>query len=640
MDNKLLIGIDFETKSDIDIDRGAVNYFNGKDAAILFLSYKIGNAPTEQWHPGDDLPRFMTVPKEYIFYAFNALFEYRAWNLLGIGLGFGEMKLEYMIDVMALCGRFTYHQQLAQAGEDLDLKVKKNPRGKELIKMICCPPYEYSHSDYFEFMQYGKTDVDTMYEMLYALPATQLTSYEQRVWEMTQRINLRGIPVDIESVKQILKVTEAYKIEQNTLLPKLTKNNVTKATQTQRIRRWLEKQGVFTPNLQAKTVEDLLKQDLPDEVKAVLQLRQELGRSSTAKYAKLVELEYNGRVYDNIRYYGSNTGRFAGMGFQLLNLPRSKVTDAGPIIAAFFDLSIIEDDPIKAAKSIVRSMIKAPPKRKILAADYTGIENRGLAWVTEDQKTLDLFRKGLDQYIDMAAERFHVPYDQVTEEQRQFGKMLILGCGYGLGAPGFIKNAATWGVEISETEAALAVRAYRLRYYKVVEFWYNCRDAAVNAISNPGISFKVTYCTFTKVIDKNKTPWLQLTLPSGRNLYYNKPELGEGRFGVEVTAMGINPYSKKWQRLNISPGRFTENIVQGLARDVLTDGKLALESKNYYIIGSVHDEPILEIDEPKDEADAKRILEDVYTCMCNNSPWAKGLPLEAKGMILDRYRKM
>jgi DNA polymerase len=341
--------------------------------------------------------------------------------------------------------------------KSLSLLLKKDKRGKFLIKKICTPPFNYTHSEFFEFIQYGKDDVNTMHEMIDALPATKLSAKEQKIWELTQKINLRGLPVDIKAVKQIYKVTEAYKEDQNTLLPELTNGNVTKATQTQRITRWLRRKGVTTPNLQAKTVVSLLERlDLPEDCRLVLQLRQDLGKSSTAKYLKIMHQEHNGRIYDNLRYCGAEkTGRWGGMGFQIHNLPRSKVKDAQPIIDRFYDLTIIEDNPVAAAKDIVRGMICARDGYLIVAADYSSIENRGLAWIAGDEYTLNLFRKGLDQYIDMAVSIFNVPYADIDDGQRQFGKMLILGCGYGLGGKGFQTNAADWGVylDLEESES-------------------------------------------------------------------------------------------------------------------------------------------------------------------------------------------
>lgn len=503
-----------------------------------------------------------------------------------------------------------------------------------------------------EFHSYCKTDVDTMYELLQALPASKFSDNEQKIWELTVKINNNGLPIDIEAAKVIYKLTETYKEQMNTLLPDLTDGIITKATQSTRITKWLQSEGVKTKNLQAATVEKLLKRiDLSYNVRTVLQLRQELGKSSTAKYLKLIDQVYNKRIYDNLRYYGSNTGRWAGLGFQLLNLPRSKVKDAQPIIDKFYDMSIIEDDPVGAAKSIVRGMICAPKGKMLCFVDWIGIENRGLAWIADDQDTLQLFKNGLDQYKDMAVYLYNVAYSDVTDQQRYTGKQLVLGCGYGLGWKGFMGYMEGYGTPIDIETAMKGVNAWRHRYYKVVNLWYACKKCASLALNHPGVAFSEanvkdsltriptnvdTKCIFKVIHDRNGTSWLQMTLPSGRNLYYNQPEFREGIYGLEVTAMGINPYTKKWMRLKIIPGRFVENIVQALSRDILAEGKLALDKIGFKIIGSIHDEIILEVSNYRDE----NILRDIYDCMCTMPAWADGLPLEAEGVIEKRYRKM
>jgi DNA polymerase len=634
----MLIGIDFETRSDVDlIKHGRKNYLAGREADIICMAYKIDDQPTELWKPGDLLPDFVTDYSIHKFYAHNAQFDIAVWNTLGPKYYFPRIHHSFWIDVMAICGRFTFHQSLADAGNDLDLKLKKNPRGKALIKKICTPPFTYTHEDLMEFYQYCKDDVNSMHELLYALPASKLSDKEQKIWELTVKINDNGVPVDIQAAKAIYKLTEIYKEDMNELLPSLTDNKVTKATQNKRIVDWLRNQGMVVPNLQAATVEKLLKRvDLTENQRTVLQLRQELGRSSTAKYLKLIEMCHDKRIYDNLRYYAASTGRWGGLGFQLHNLPRSKVVDAQPIIDQFLSCEIIEKDPINAAKSIIRGMIRAPKGKLLLFIDYTGIENRGLAWTVDDLPTLKLFREGLDQYKDMAAYLLKKPYDEITDQERYMGKQLVLGCGYGLGWRGFVKYMEGYGTPVSDAVAQEGVNAWRARYNLVVSFWYQCRSAAINAITHPGVAFDVPKCQFKLVKDRNKTPWLQLTIPSGRNLYYNKPEIREGDYGPEVTAMGINPYSKKWQRLKIIPGRFVENIIQALSRDIIAEGKLNLDKAGFKIIASVHDEVILEVDEHCDET----TLDSVNIHLCTMPSWATGLPLATEGVIEERYRKM
>jgi DNA polymerase len=632
-----IIIVDFETRSEEDITiAGSTKYLHGKKAEIICMGYKIDDQPTQLWIPGHDLPSCVLNPSLHTWVAHNAQFDYQVWDILGVHLyNFPLNPLANWVDTMALCGRFTYPQSLEKAGEVLNLGIQKNPYGKQLIKRICCPPFEFTHQELFDFYDYCKDDVNTTYELLYALPASSLSKEERRYWELTAEINFRGLPVDIKAAKQIYRLTETYKQEQSTLLPALTGGLVTKATQHKRITTWLRNKGVKLANLQADTVTKLLDRlDLDDDVRAVLSLRQELGRSSTAKYLRVIEQEYNGRIYMNERYYGSNTGRWAGMGFQLKNLPRSKVKDAQPIIDMFFDMTAIEKDPVSLAKDVIRGLICAPEGKKIAAADYASIENRLVAWVTQDERTLQLFRDGLDQYIDMAVDVYKKPYGEINDDERFFGKVIILGCGYGLGGKGFQQTAESFGIYLTETEATEAVNTYRAKYPKVKNMWYQCKNAAVNACSNPGKTFSVYDVHYKMVKDRNGTLWLQCKLPSKRNLYYNNPNLYEDSYGLGVAAWGINPYTKQWSNMKIRPGRFFENIVQALARDVLAHGMVLLDDADYKIVGSVHDEVIMEVDENAD------CLDDIYRLMCANPPWATGLPLGAEGIIEKRYRKM
>lgn len=632
------VELDFETRSEVDLElHGSMAYMYGKHADIVMLGYKIdGKGPSRVWLPGDPLPDFVLNCKDYTFFAFNAIFDYRVWNILGKRYGFPKSKIRNWIDVMALCGRFTLPQSLAKVGAVLKLKMQKEKIGKSLIKKICTPPFTYNRNEFNEFIHYCKADVDTMSELTQALPASRLTVLEQQIWELTVKINNKGLPVDLKSCDQIIKVIEAYKLEQNAILPKLSGNTISKATQTKRIKTWLHKQGVKIPNLQAATVEKYLaKDDIPLHCRTMLTLRQELGSSSTAKFLKIQQLAFRGRVFDNLRYYGANTGRWSGMGFQLHNLPRSKVKDAEPLLKSFFDLSVIEQNPVAIGKTLVRSMIKASPGKIIVAADFASVEYVILSWVTHDERALRLFREGLDQYIDMAMDLYNKPYEDITEDERQFGKVVILGCGYGLGGKGFQANAADWNIKIDLQYATRTVNAYRTKYRKVRNMWYACARAAINAINNPGRTFSVYDCKFRVVIDRNKTRWLQLTLPSGRNMYYCDPEIGEGLYGPEVNAMGINPYTKKWMRLKIIPGRFVENIVQAVARDILAHGKLTLDAAGFNLIGSVHDEPIAE----EENINPQERLDEMCKLICLTPSWAKDLPLKAEGFYGPRYRK-
>jgi DNA polymerase len=282
----------------------------------------------------------------------------------------------------------------------------------------------------------------------------------------------------------------------------------------------------------------------------------------------------------------------------LHNLPRAKVDNPEEYIEKFLTFRPVED-PVNVAKALIRPMVCAPPGYKLICSDYSSIENRLLAWVAEDENALEIFRTGGDQYVDMASFMYSKAPNDVTKAERQVGKIVILGCGYGMGAKRFVETAADWGVDLSHSEATAAVNAYRDRYSKVKKLWYRLKDCAVAAIQNPGRAYKYNRCRFKVVRDRNNLLWLVLNLPSGRNLFYNSPYLSEDDYGLAPGHYGINPYSKKWSRLKLIPGRITENVIQALARDIMAYGlrQVELYLPEVRLIGSVHDEAIGEIRE-------------------------------------------
>lgn len=626
--------VDFETKSDIPIEDGAKKYLNHSSADIICMGYKIGKDKTRIWIPGQPFPILMRTIRWT--YAHNALFDYRVWHILGKKYGFPSNKITRWIDTMALCGRYTLPQSLDYAGTVLKLAIKKNPRGKALIKKICCPPYEYTKEELYEFYDYCKDDVNSMYLLSKTLPTDYLTKLEQRIWVLTQKINSKGIPIDTKSIKLILGITKAYQIEHAERIPELTNYKISTIGQIKKIIEWVNSYGIKMYNLQAETViKTLAKSNLPSNVRELLEMRQELGSSSLKKYSRMIQYEYLRRIYDNLRYYGAGTGRWAGMGFQPHNLPRAQAKDAEEEINKFKDFSIIDENPIYAAKSLIRGMIKAPKGKSLVACDFSAIEYILLCWITEDKEMLNRFAQGFDQYIDMASALTQVPYEDIKDKQRFMGKVIILGCGFGLGGIGFRGVADGWGLILSPIECAQAVTAYRTKYNKIPKFWYRSKDMAVAAIMFPGKTYAYKNCKYKVVKDRVGTSWLRLILPSKRSLYYNSPELVNGKYGHEIAHMGINPYTKKWSRLRLIPGRITENIIQALARDLLAHAKLNLDDKGFKLIMSIHDEVVCEVPEEHNNGD----LQKIKTIMCITPDWCKNLPLRATGFTAKRYKK-
>jgi DNA polymerase len=634
--NKLFV--DFETKSEFDIADGLMKYANGKYADILMLGHKANNLKTGVWQPGYALPDEIKYANDFSVYAFNAQFDVYWWNRHGtVRYGFPRLKYTKVVDVMALAGRYTYPQGLAKVGDILGLEQQKHAYGKQLIKMFCCPPFvkpEDAPEDWQNFRIYCARDVDAMVEMVSEFPSDKLSIEEQKNWVLNAKINRTGLPIDIKEVNQILDVCSAYQIEQAQRLPDLTDGIVTTIGQVQKIKTFANTRGVPIKNTQAATIEKcLLDPNLPPDVRELFVMRQELGKSSTAKYKRLKQYEYNNRIYDNLRYYGTSTGRDSGLGFQMLNLPRASAKDPESVITSFMDYSVLGNDPIVRAKELIRAMIKAGKGKKIAMIDYSSIEYILLMWVCDELEAMESFSKGQCQYKEMAAWVYGKAYEDITDEERFVGKVIILGCGYGLGHEGFFGYAESWGLNLTPSQCLECVNSFRERYESVPKLWYKSKDAMITAIENPGYTIKYQKSSYKKVIDRNKRPWMQLTLPSGRALYYSDPQIMEDKYGPVPTHLGMNPYSKKWTRLKLIPGRIAENIVQASARDILRNSLNLLNDHGFSIIGSVYDEAVLEVDEDQDF----NVIKDL---MQIPPGWCSDLPLRAEGEIGPRYKKM
>ena len=435
-----MIIIDFETYSPEPIDAGVIRYSKHPEADIICMAYKIDDAPTQVWTPPSKFPIELwraILLDGHNLYAHNAFFDYNVWHNIGYKYKLPIVALDRWVDTVALVNRYGFPTSLEKAGEVLNLSIQKQKNGTALIKKICVPTKEgrrpvmgrdYTQTEAAQFVSYCKDDVNATYHLVKALPSDTLAPKEYKIWLLTQKMNLLGLPIDTETADKIFMYIDGFTEDLVKTMPKLTDGMVQKPTQAKRIIEWCETQGLKLDNLQAGTVDQLMAQpDLPSKIRKVMQLRQMLGRSSTAKYRKISEMVYDGRVHGNLQYHGAHTGRWAGRGLQLQNLPRAKVKDPEKYIQAFRNFESVED-PVNVAKALIRPMICAPPGRTLIVADYSSIENRVLAYCADDTATLKLFKQDLDQYKDMASFLYNTTYEAVTKDQRQLGKVIVLGC--------------------------------------------------------------------------------------------------------------------------------------------------------------------------------------------------------------------
>ncbi len=628
------ITFDTETKSGRSIDDGKQVYLHDKDADLVFLSYKEGRGKTQLWWPGRPVPECFVKTEGHTYYAFNASFDWAVVNVLGIKYGFSNLPLSQIVDVMAICGRYSYPQALDKAAKALRLPIAKDRRGKALMRKICSPPFKYALQEWREFGQYCITDTDVLYAMINSLPAIKLNESEQEVWNQTIKMNMRGLPIDIAAVTRINQVVQHYMKYRTKEVPRATDDKIQTTRQVQKIISYCKSHGVVLDNLQKATVDEALRCDnTPRPVRKILKLRQELSGAAIKKYSRLKNMTYHGRIHDNLRYWGAGPGRWAGLGFQAHNLPRASVPDPEAEIQKFYDTTILKEKPLQSAKALIRPMIRAGKGDELLCADYSSIEHILLIWWAGETRAVEDFRKGIDPYKTSAALRMGKAYENVTKEERNREKPVVLGAGYVMGAEALVDYADGFGIAMSISEAQYAITTWRLHHPMVVDSWKDLKNCTLQAVAKPGKVFTCNGVTFKVLKDHTGVRWLRMTINSGRSIFYHSPKISKGKYGDVISHLGLNSKTKQWQQLWLPPNRIIENIIQGLGRDILSAGILNLEQAGFNPIMTVHDEIICE------EAKGAKSLDSMIHLMTLNPLWSGDMPLRADGWVGQRYRK-
>ncbi len=672
MNNKNILWLDFETYSETNIKVvGGYNYCIDESTNIICLGFALNDEPVQLWNPSKIMPQRILdhIENGGLFYAHNAVFDFRIWNNCGVrDLNWPEVNIAQVVDTSAVCASFSIPLSLDDAGKAMNISMPKSAEGKALIKLLCNPnkkgeqpmPFMSEYREPFQrFFKYCIRDVEAMREIIQTLPRNHLIPQEQEIWNLTYNFNSVGLPVAFDEAKCIRETIDKYVETKIPELYTITDGLVTTVNQHARIKKFCIDNKYPMKNTQAGTItEALADPNCTGAVRDLLTLRSEIGSSATAKFKKLIGLASYGEldsywVFDNLVYHGAGPGRWTGRGFQMHNLPRAKVPNPDELIELFM-LGLFIGNPVKAGKALIRPMIKAPKGFKIMVSDYSSIENRILAWFALDEATLEDFRQSIDQYITMAAARYRVSYDEIKQgiidgvgkfkAMRQMGKVIILGCGYMMGWKTFIKTAKQqFGMVIIKEEALEAVSSYRSHYYLIKKLWNELKLAATRAVIT-GERHSYGRVTFGTSTVKN-IRWLAMLLPSGKCIYYKNPRIDQkyipdyehmGKVPT-ITHEGRNPYTKKWTRLALTPGRLTENAVQGFAREVMAKGMLNVQERMPEVIqiGTVHDESLSLV---PDYLATEETLQEFNYNLCD-IPFAKGCPLAAEGYISNRYKK-
>ena len=641
----MIYSIDQETRSKANLpDVGLDIYANDPSTEVLCIAF--GTQPdnvlvTDQVnnpHYGHFLSKLLDhVRNGGKIQAWNAMFEYAIWNCVCVPkYGWPPLKLEQCIDTMAIAAANNIPQALDDAGALLDAQYQKDPIGKKLIQKLCKPNKKGEFNNDPELLsqlfEYCSQDVRT--EMAIGSVLKPLTAHEQEVWYLTQRINLRGVPVAPNELQNAVLAVERA---QGALDDELLALTGCKPSERTKLLGWLNAQGADMANLTAETVAAKLTDELLSKnVRRALELRQEGSQTSVAKYAKMLEIQRNGRIRNTLVYHGASTGRWASRGgLNLQNIARPTLEDEQIALAILkvFGQGVGTMDELS---SLVRSAISAPDGQTFVDVDFSSIENRVGVWLAGQNDKVNLFREGLDEYKTFASQSlYNIPYEEVTKDQRQVAKSAVLGAMFGQGAKGLVKYAEGMGVKLTEAQAKNAVDNYRESYAKVKSLWADCESAAKEAIENPGTAYRAGSKLMLKRV--KDTLWMQL--PSGRLICWQRPkfELCETIWGnrMGVTVHSQSTYTRQWSRNQLIGSSIFQSAVQGTARDCLAVAMLNLEQAGYSVINCVHDEVLLLVEEQNGEPS----LADVINIMTTPPSWAPDFPLAAEGWHGKRYRK-
>jgi DNA polymerase len=654
-----ILYLDLETYSATPIKHGAYRY--GEDAEVLLVALAWDDEPVEVWDLTDSggknlqtLQLSIDTADQIVIH--NSMFDRTVLAAQGI-----HVPVEKIFDTMVLALQHGLPGSLGMLCDILGVPVDKakDKAGKKLIHLFTKPcPKNWklrratsaTHpEEWTAFIEYARLDVDAMRDIYGRLVRWNNTRDERQLWLLDQRINDRGIGVDVGLARSATRAFGRASRSLATRATELTGGRLTSATQRDALLRYLREEcGVELPDLTKKTVETVLAGDLDPHVRELLEIRQQASATSPAKFTALEEAaNTDGRLRGIIQFCGAaRTGRDAGRIFQPQNLPRPTLSEAQidlGIKAMKLDCEdVLFDNVSELCASAVRGALVAQEGRKLVIADLSNIEGRVLAWLANEEWKLQAFRdfdkgEGHDLYVMAYAKAFNVKPEDVIENKksgngsmRQIGKILELSMGY-QGSVGAFAKMGGEAMGLSENEVRQLVRAWRKSNKRIQSFWYDIENAAKSAVDEQGTTAKAGLVQFDARKDNRGVLWLRMRLPSGRYVCYYRPRIADdGRLLYE----GVDQFTRQWKQLETYGGKLVENLVQATARDVFMYGMRLAEENGYPVCIRVHDELVCETPDT-DEWTA----EGLSALMATNPNWSAGLPLAAAGFESDRYRK-
>lgn len=656
------LSIDLETFSSVPIAKaGAQKYIASPDFEILLFAYSLNGAPSVccDIAQGELLPDWVLdalCDPQCLKHAYNAAFE---WGCLSKFMG-RQLPPEQWRCTMFHGLYAGYPAGLDATGRALGLPEDKRKlsTGKALIRYFCvpCTPTKsnggrrrnlpnHDPARWELFKEYNAQDVTTEMEIERRLSLITVPDWLQRQWETDLLINARGVAVDMEMVNGALEIGAT--VRERLTQEAVRISGLSNPNSVQQLSAWLEQEtGEEVTDLRKDTVAKMIAQapDIP-EVQRMLEIRQELGKTSTKKYDAIEQAVCpDGRVRGLLQFYGANrTGRWAGRLVQVQNLPR---TYTQPLELArnlvkqrkLDNLRLIYGSVPDTLSQLIRTAFVASDGNVLIDADFSAIEARVISWLAGEQWRLEVFKTHGKIYEASASQMFGVPIERIKKGNpeyalRQKGKVAELALGYQGGA-GALINMGALDMGIPEDDLPDIVQRWRDTNKRICDLWYKMNSSAVEAIStgsSVGVGRLLVSCEYDAV---HEVKYLTVLLPSGRKLYYNSPQIGENKWGgPSISYMGMDQTTKKWKRIETYGGKLVENCVQAVARDCLAQAIENLEKEGLPVVFHIHDEVVIDC-----RADTAT-LDDVVNIMSRPIPWAPGLPLNADGWVGGFFKK-
>lgn len=667
------LSIDLETYSTVSIGAaGSYRYILDPSFEILLFAYSLDGMPVEviDVASGQVIPLWLKNALKnplYIKHAYNAAFE---WFALSKYLGWlpPDQWRDTMLHAL-YCG---YPASLDAAGRAMGLPEdkKKLTTGKALIRYFCvpCKPSnangnrtrnlpKHDPAKWKLFKEYNGQDVVTEMEIDHRLSAFPVPAFVQKQWETDLMMNARGVAADMEMVSGALVIGATVKSQLMAEARQLS--GLDNPNSIKQLARWLTEatdSDAEITSVTKETVATMLKQPQPANVQRMLEIRQELGKTSTKKYDALETcIADDGRVRGLLQFYGANrTGRWAGRLVQVQNLPRTYTHPLPPARQLVKDrnidgLRLMYGSINDTLSQLIRTAFVATPGNVLIDADFSAIEARVISWLAGQEWRLEVFRTHGKIYEASASQMFHVPIEKIKKGNpeyalRQRGKVAELALGYQGGVSAMRRMDTGHNLDdLSDDEVKGIVDRWRETNSMIRDLWNIVDSAAVTVITNGGaqtIRSETTDAVITLACELDVitgTRYMTILLPSGRKLYYPSPEIGVNRWGnPSVSYMGQNQTTKRWERVETYGGKLVENIVQAIARDCLAIAIENLEAQGLHVVFHIHDEVV--IDTPA-WADNDTMLDTVTKIMTKPIPWAQALPLNADGWVDKFFKK-